>query len=199
MSKKKTEKTETQSPPEESVEQPQTTESSAEEEGTSEPSLEEQLGDMQAQSQKNYDLYLRAVADLENYRKRAQREKEDLGRFANEKLLREVLPIKDNLERAVDHARAQESDANALLEGVEMTLGILSKTLEQFGVTAIESIGEPFDPAKHEAMGQMESEEHPPNTVVQEMQKGYFLNDRLLRPALVMIAKESVPKATDED
>ncbi|NIQ92855.1 MAG: nucleotide exchange factor GrpE, partial [Desulfuromonadales bacterium] len=129
---------------------------------------------------KHKDLYLRAVADLENYRKRAQREKEEMGRFGNERLLREILPIKDNLERAVEHAREQESDAKGLLEGIDMTLQMLGKTLEQFGVAPITSLGEPFDPNRHEAMGQMESAEHPPNTIVQEMQRGYFLNDRLL-------------------
>lgn len=199
MSKKKTEKTEPAA--EETAPQKENAETEAEEsaEATQEPSVEAQLIEAQTLAQKNYDLYLRAVADLENYRKRAQREKEDLGRFGNEKLLREVLPIKDNLERAVEHAKDQESDAKALLEGVEMTLGLLSKTLEQFGVTAVDAVGELFDPARHEAMGQMESEEHPPNTVVQEMQKGYFLNDRLLRPALVMIAKPAASKTADED
>jgi len=153
------------------------------------PSPEEALAASQAEVQKNWDLYLRSRADLENYRKRAQREKEELSRFANENLLREILPVMDNLERALEHARQGEGSSDGLLQGVEMTLGQFQRVLEKFGVTPVAAAGEPFDPAKHEALGQVESAEHPPNTVVQELQKGYLLNDRLLRPAMVMVAK----------
>lgn len=159
------------------------------------PSAEEVLAESQAEAQKNWDLYLRERAELENYRKRMQREKEDLARFANENLLREMLPILDNLERAVAHAEQEQE--GGLLEGVQMTLEQFGKTLERFGVTPVAAVGEPFSPDCHEAMGQMESAEHAPNTVVQEMQKGYTLNDRLLRPALVMIAK--APAASTKD
>jgi molecular chaperone GrpE len=158
-------------------------------------SAEELLAASQAEAQKNWDLYLRERAELENYRKRMQREKEDLARFANENLLREMLPILDNLERAVAHAEQEQE--GGLLEGVQMTLDQFRKTLERLGVIPVAAIGEPFSPDCHEAMGQMESSEYAPNTVVQEMQKGYTLNDRLLRPALVMIAK--VPAAPSKD
>jgi len=147
----------------------------------------------QDEAARNHDLYLRARADLENYRRRAQKDKEDLAKFANENLLRELLPVLDNLSRALDHAREGETDNGALMQGVEMTLGQFNKTLEQFGVTAVDAVGQAFNPDCHEAMGQLESDEHPPNTVVQELQKGYFLNQRLLRPALVMIAKAPAP------
>jgi molecular chaperone GrpE len=153
------------------------------------PPAEEALAASQAEAQKNWDLYLRARADLENYRKRVQREKEDLSRFANENLLREILPVMDNLERALEHARQSDGGNGGLLQGVELTLGQFQRVLDKFGVTPIRSLGEPFDPARHEALGQVESAEHPPNTVVQELQKGYLLNDRLLRPAMVMVAK----------
>jgi len=153
------------------------------------PSPEEALAASQAEVQKNWDLYLRTRADLENYRKRAQREKEELSRFANENLLREILPVMDNLERALEHARQSEAGNGGLLQGVEMTLGQFQRVLEKFGVTPVSAVGEPFDPARHEALGQLESAEHPPNTVVQELQKGYLLNERLLRPAMVMVAK----------
>lgn len=155
------------------------------------PSTEEALAASQAEAAKNWDLYLRARADLENYRKRAQREKEDLARFANEKIIREILPVMDNLERALEHARQGKDNDEGLVQGVEMTLSQLRKVLEKFGATPFDSVGEPFDPARHEALGQVESSEHPPNTVVQELHKGYLLNDRLLRPALVMVAKAS--------
>jgi molecular chaperone GrpE len=156
--------------------------------------LQQELADAVAEKQKNWDLYLRERAELENFRKRMQREKEDLVRFANENLLREILTVVDNLERAIEHARSQEDTVQGLLEGVEMTLSQCHKLLEKFGVTPVTAIGEPFDPSWHEAMGQMESAEHPPNTVVQEMQKGYVLNERLLRPALVMVAKAPANK-----
>lgn len=158
-------------------------------------SAEEVLAESQAEAQKNWDLYLRERADLENYRKRMQREKEDLARFANENLLREMLPVLDNLERAVAHAEQEQE--GGLLEGVQMTLEQFRKTLERLGVVPVAAIDQPFNPDLHEAMGQLESSEQAPNTVVQEMQKGYTLNDRLLRPALVMIAKAPAVPSKD--
>ena len=169
----------------------------AEETGTAEseapkavPALEEELTAAQEEARKNWDLYLRERADLENFRRRAQKEKEDLARFANENILKELLPVLDNLERAIEHARQESGGGEeSLRQGVEMTLGLFAKSLEKFGVTPIQAEGAPFDPAWHEAMGQLESAEHPANTVVKELQKGYQLNGRLLRPTLVMVAK----------
>lgn len=151
--------------------------------------LEAELKEARAEAEKNWDLYLRERAERENFRKRMQREKEDLARFANENLLRDLLPIFDNLERAVSHSAEGQEGGAGLLEGVSLTLDQFQKVLEKFGVVPVEAVGQPFDPAWHEAMGQVESDEHPPNTVAQEMQKGYILNDRLLRPALVLVAK----------
>lgn len=168
----------------------ETEETGAAEAGEGAPALEEQLAAAQEEARKNWDLYLRERADLENFRRRAQKEKEDLARYANENILKELLPVLDNLERALEHAR-QEVGAGeeSLRQGVEMTLGLFAKSLEKFGVTPIQAEGAPFDPAWHEAMGQLESAEHPANTVVKELQKGYQLNGRLLRPTLVMVAK----------
>jgi len=159
--------------------------------------LQAQLATAREETAKNWDLYLRSQAELENYRKRVQRDRQDLLKFGNENLLRELLPVVDNLDRAVAHAReAGDADQQGLLEGVEMTLGQFHKVLDKFHVTPITSLGEPFDPARHEAMGQFQTSEFPPNTVAQELQKGYLLHDRLLRPAMVMIA--SAPPATAE-
>lgn len=155
------------------------------------------LEEARAEARRNYDLYLRAAAELENYRKRAQREREDLAKFANEKILREMLPVIDNLERAVEHARQDGDKGGSLLEGVEMTLTQFGKVLEKFNVVSVTSVGEPFDPARHEAMGQIESAEHPPNTVAQELQKGYLLHERLLRPSLVMVTRAPAAPAKD--
>lgn len=156
--------------------------------------LEAQLAAAREETSKNWDLYLRSQAELENYRKRVQRDRQDLLKFGNENILRELLPVIDNLDRAVAHAReAGDQDQQGLLEGVEMTLGQFHKVLDKFHVTPINALGEPFDPARHEAMGQFQTSDYPPNTVAQELQKGYLLHDRLLRPAMVMIA--SAPPA----
>lgn len=165
------------------------------------PTIEEQLQAARDEAAGNKDLYLRAMADLDNYRKRAQREKEDAIRFANDNLLRNTIPVLDNLERAIDHARTAEEDQGGLLEGVEMTLDQFRKVLEASGVTPVEAMGQPFDPNFHQAMGQMPTGDQPPNTVVQELQKGYLLNERLLRPAMVMVATalpEEEPEKTTE-
>ncbi len=143
------------------------------------------------------EQYLRARADMENFRRRMQREKEELSKFANESILREILPVIDNLERAVCHARENDADSSSLLDGVEMTLSQFQKVLEKFNVTPVDAHGKPFDPACHEAMGQQESAECAPNTVVQVLQSGYMLNDRLLRPALVMVSKAAVKADAD--
>lgn len=134
------------------------------------------------------EQYLRTLADMENLRKRTQRDKEEMAKFANEHILREMLPVIDNLERAVEHAEQGES-SEGLFEGVQMTLTQFRQLLSKFGVEPVDAVGQLFDPAYHQAMGQMESAEYPINTVIQQMQKGYQLNQRLLRPAFVMLAK----------
>ncbi len=160
---------------------------------------EQLLADARIEASKNWDLYLRERADLENFRKRSQREKEDAIRFANDRLLKEMIPVLDNLERAIEHA-AEGSEGDSLLEGVNMTVEMFRKTLEGFGVKPIDAVGTPFDPNLHQAMGQVETEEYSPNTVATEFQKGYLLHDRLLRPSLVMVAKTpAAPPANEVD
>ncbi|MBN2426801.1 MAG: nucleotide exchange factor GrpE [Deltaproteobacteria bacterium] len=154
-----------------------------------EKTSEELLAESQKEIEKTRDLYMRARADLENYRRRVQKEKEDLIRFGNENIIRELLPVMDNLERAVEHARSESQESEGLLQGVEMTISQFQKAFEKFGASTFSAIGEPFDPGRHEAMGQLDSDEHPPNTVVQELQKGCLLNDRLLRPAMVIVSR----------
>ncbi len=160
--------------------------------------LRNQLELAQDQANASQDQYLRTMADMDNLRKRTQREKEDSAKFANENILRDILPVIDNLERAVEHVE-QSQDCSGLLEGVQMTLTQFGQLLTSFGVKSVDAVGQPFDPAYHQAMGQMESAEHPANTVVQQMQKGYQLNNRLLRPSFVMLAKApTVAETTDE-
>jgi len=156
--------------------------------------LKIKLEEKEKEAKENYDRMLRLAADLENYKKRALKEKEDWRKFANEDLIKAILPFVDNLERAVNHAEKVE-DANVLIEGVRLTLQQLHQTLNKFGVSPVESVGKPFDPTIHEAMVVIETDQHEPNQVLEEFQKGYFLNDRLLRPATVSVAK--LPKKED--
>jgi molecular chaperone GrpE len=151
--------------------------------------LQQALDEARVEAQRNWDLYLRERAELENARKRHQRDREDAIRFANDRLLKEMIPVLDNLERAIEHAEQGDEESQGLLEGVHMTVTQFRKILEDFGVKRIAALGAPFDPNLHQAMGQLESDEYPPNTVASEFQKGYLLNERLLRPSLVMVAK----------
>jgi molecular chaperone GrpE len=170
-----------------------------EEELTAEEQLQAEVEKALSEAKALQEQYLRTLADMENLRKRTQREKEELAKFANENILREILPVMDNLERAVEHAEQAES-SEGLLEGVQMTLTQFSQVLDRFGVKPVESLGQTFDPALHQAMGQLETDEYPANTVAQQMQKGYQLNERLLRPAMVMIAKPpTVPEPEEEN
>lgn len=162
-----------------------------------EEQLQCELNQAQSEAKEHQERYLRTLADMENLRKRTQREKEELGKFANENILKEILPVIDNLERAVEHAVAADG-TEGLLEGVQMTLTQFAQVLVRFNVEAVDAMGEIFDPNLHQAMGQVESE-LPVNTVVQQMQKGYQLNGRLLRPAMVMIAKAPVVVEDETD
>jgi molecular chaperone GrpE len=150
--------------------------------------LKKRLEEKEKEAKENYDRLLRTAADFENYKKRAAREKEDWTKFANEDLLKAILPFVDNLERAVDHAE-KVVDTGVLIEGVRLTLQQILQALNKFGVSPFESVGKPFDPAMHEAMVVVETDKHEPNQVVEEFQKGYLLNDRLLRPATVSVSK----------
>jgi len=135
----------------------------------------------------NYDKYLRAVADLENYKKRSIREKADIIKYGKEEIIKDILPFVDSLDRALDHA--DSSDVQAFKEGIRLIQEQLLSCLKKHGVEKIDSVGLDFDPNFHEAMMQVESEEHAENKVVNEVQKGYLLNGRLLRPSKVCICK----------
>jgi molecular chaperone GrpE len=150
--------------------------------------LRENLEAKEKEANENYDRYLRQVAELENFRKRANRERDEAIRFANEALVKDLLPVVDNLERAVAHAK-DGGNGKPLVEGVEMVLRGFFDTLAKHGVVPIAAVGQRFDPEKHEAMAQIESGTYEPDTVVEEYHKGYLLRDRLLRPALVSVAK----------
>jgi molecular chaperone GrpE len=173
--------------------EPKVEESSTENAVTSDlelDALRQELAAKELEAKTNYDRFLRQVAELDNVKKRSAREREEISRFANEALIKDLLPVVDNLERAVAHASGG-GNGKPLVEGVEMILKGLLDVLAKHGVTQISAAGQSFDPSKHEAMAQVESESHEPNSVVEELHKGYTLRDRLLRPALVSVAKSS--------
>ena len=148
--------------------------------------LREQLQGKEIEAKNNYERFLRQAAELENYKKRMSRDRDDAIRFANEGLIKDLLPIVDNLERAVVHA---SGGGKPLVEGVELVLRSLLDVLAKYDVTQISATGETFDPTKHEAMAQVETDQHDANSVIEELHKGYMLRERLLRPALVSVAK----------
>lgn len=150
--------------------------------------LKENLDEKEEERKNLHDKLLRTQAEFENYKKRMAKEKSDLMKYANEEIIKELLHTVDNLERAIQHAK--ESDqSEGILEGIEIILKQLLKSLERFGVSGFVSVGEKFDPNKHEAVIQVESSEHEANTIIAESQKGYFLRERLLRPALVTVTR----------
>lgn len=149
--------------------------------------VQTQLEDKTREAAELFDKWLRLQAEVENFKKRMAREKSELMRFGNESLLREILPTLDNLERAIRHGR-EAKEISALLEGVEITQQELLRALEKFGVKPISALGEVFDPQKHEAISQVESDQEP-NRVIAEEQKGYSYHERLLRPARVIVSK----------
>lgn len=161
----------------------------------SEKSPEELLARARAEVAEWQDQYLRAMAEFENYKKRIERERSTMLKYSGEAIFRELLPVLDNLERAVGQGVVDGVDAeqnlNALLEGVELTLKSMRATLEKFEVKPIDSIGQPFDPTVQEALSMEASDEIPANHVVNEFEKGYHYKDRLLRAARVIVSSGS--------
>ncbi|MCA9499547.1 MAG: nucleotide exchange factor GrpE [Nitrospira sp.] len=158
-------------------------------------------GTLEEELQISQDKYLRLAAEFENYKRRAQRDQSDSIRFGNESLLKNLLPIIDNLERAIQCAK-DAGTSGPLLEGVELTHKQFLETVGKVGIRQLSTMGNSFDPAIHQAVTQVESETVNPNTVVEEFQKGYLLHDRILRPAMVSVAKEkselTKPCSTEE-
>jgi molecular chaperone GrpE len=135
------------------------------------------------------DSVMRAIADADNARKRAQGEIDKARKFALEKFAGELLPVADNLERALQVANPEDEAIKPIFDGVEMTLKSFFSTIEKFGMTVIDPQGQPFNPEKHQAMSMQENAELPANTVMAVMQKGYEINGRLLRPAMVLVTR----------
>ncbi|MBW3566695.1 MAG: nucleotide exchange factor GrpE, partial [Proteobacteria bacterium] len=158
----------------------------AEEDSGVEPELEA----VREKAEDNWNQYLRAVAELENTRKRALRDVEQARKFAIERFAADLLPVKDSLEMGLNAASDATDKADALVEGTEMTLKQLAQVFEKFGITEIDPKGERFDPEQHEAMAAQPSAEAEPDTVLTVVQKGYMLNGRMLRAARVLVARK---------
>lgn len=150
--------------------------------------LIEKVSEVQALADSNMDNYLRSQAEMENMKKRFQKDKQDLVKFGNETLTKQLLPVADNLEMALDHSK-DENSIEALREGVDLTLKGLLNVLEKAGVELVEAVGATFDPNFHEAVSEQEDDRAEPGTVLKELQKGYLLNKRLIRPAMVIVNK----------
>jgi len=142
------------------------------------------------------DRYLRLAAEFENYKKRAQRDQEEYSQYANERLLKALLPVLDNLQRALQHAD-HSHNTNGLVQGLELTCKQYLDIVSRFGVRPIPSVGLPFDPAVHQAVATVEAKGHVPNTVMEELEKGYYFHDRVLRPATVTVAASSPDECRD--
>ncbi|HYO96414.1 MAG TPA: nucleotide exchange factor GrpE [Polyangiaceae bacterium] len=171
-------------PPQASSEAPAPAEGSE----AAQAAAQDPLAAAQAEVQRLRDQLLRTAADFDNFRKRARRETQDGERRAREDFLRELLPVFDNLDRAAQHAESA-SDVKSLSDGIGMVTKIFVDTLSRMGIERFSSLGQAFDPALHEAVQQMDSNDHPPGTVVAEVQPGYRYGERLVRPAMVVVAR----------
>lgn len=161
--------------------------------------LEEQLEAATAEAKETYDKFLRVSAELENYKKRIAREMEDLRKFANQSLIKNLLPVLDNLELAIKSSAEGKNVNGCLLDGVELTCKEILKVFEKFSVEQIEALGKAFDPRFHEAVMQEETDKHPGNTIINELQKGYLMHDRLIRPSMVVVAMPKNQQNGQED
>ncbi|GIU25747.1 nucleotide exchange factor GrpE [Shewanella colwelliana] len=151
--------------------------------------LEQALAAAEAKVEEQKDSVIRAAAEVDNVRRRAAMDVEKAHKFALEKFANELLPVIDNLERALSGTNSEDENTKAIFEGVELTLKSFTSAVEKFGLSQINPQGEAFDPEHHQAIGMQPSADFPANTVMMVMQKGYLLNDRLLRPAMVMVSQ----------
>lgn len=156
--------------------------------------LAQKLKSKEQEAQENYDRLLRVSAEFENYKKRASREMDEFRKYSNQSLIKEMLSVVDNLELAMNSTDGQKTIDKGLLDGLEMTHKEILKVFEKFKVKPISAKGQPFDPKFHEAVMQEETADFPENTVINELQKGYLIHDRLLRPSMVVVAKSKEKK-----
>ncbi len=150
--------------------------------------LEEKLKNAELEAKQTYDRFLRVSAEFDNYKKRSAREMSEFRKYANESLISDMLTVVDNIERAISTSSSDDKANSCIIEGVSLTLKEILRVFENYGVKPIESLCKAFDPNFHQAVMQEKSEEHPDNTVIVELQKGYMIHDRLLRPSMVIVS-----------
>lgn len=165
-----------------------------------EVTLETQLAEAQAKADDNWDQLVRTRAEMENIRRRSERELANAHKYALEKFAQELLPVIDSMEMGVAAAMDENADVSKLREGTEMTLKMFETAIEKFGIKGVHPHGEAFNPEHHQAMTMIDSPEHEPNMIIDVMQKGYLLNERLVRPAMVVVAsaKSGADSSSDE-
>ncbi|MCY4350734.1 MAG: nucleotide exchange factor GrpE [Thiotrichales bacterium] len=154
-------------------------------------SIEDELTEARHEARQNLERALRAHAELDNVRKRLERDLQNAHKFALERFVSELLPVKDSLELGLAAAAGKGTDAAGIVEGMELTLRMLDQAMEKFGVRTVDPVGMPFDPEFHQAMTMRESDTAEPGTVLEVVQKGCLLNERLVRPAMVIVAKQT--------
>jgi len=151
--------------------------------------IEQELADAQAKIKDYWDQIVRLNAEMDNHRKRAERDVENAHKYAVKNFSEALLPVCDSMEMGIAASEADNANMESIKEGMQMTLTMFTQMLEKNGIQAIDPMGEKFDPDKHQAMSMQESADHEPNTVMAVMQKGYTIKDRLIRPAMVMVSK----------
>ncbi len=168
------------------------TEKQAEAPATEAEDLPKLLEDARGKADEHWDLYMRSQAELDNVRRRAERDVQNAHKYGTEKFINELLPILDSMELGLQAANAEDEASKQLLEGMQLTLKMFRDAMGKFGVSVLDPQGEAFNPEFHQAMSMQETAEVEPNTVMAVMQKGYVLNERLIRPAMVMVSKAAV-------
>ena len=160
--------------------------------------MEERVESLKNEASETHDRLLRVAAEFENYKKRSEREMNDFRKFANESFAKAMLTVVDNLDRAIESSTNDKHANSSMVEGVNMTLREILKVFEQYGIKPFESLGNTFDPSLHQAVMQEDDEAYPENTVSKELQKGYMIHDRLLRPAMVVVSKKKAEPENHE-
>jgi len=166
---------------------------------TEETSLEIQLADAKAKADENWDQLVRSRAEMENIRRRSERDLANAHKFALEKFAQELLPVMDSMEMGVAAAMDENADVSKLREGTEMTLKMFENAIKKFGIKSVHPKGESFNPDHHQAMTMIDSPDHEPNMIIDVMQKGYLLNERLVRPAMVVVSSANSGASTDSE
>ena len=161
--------------------------------------LQAKLAEAEAKAEENWDQLVRSRAEMDNLRRRTERDLVNAHKFALEKFAQELLPVIDSMEMGVAAATDENADVSKLREGTEMTLKMFETAIEKFGIKGVHPHGETFNPDHHQAMTMIDSPAHEPNTIIDVMQKGYLLNERLVRPAMVVVASTNSGASTDLD